>query len=143
MRIEVDWLFFAQDDYATDSRYRTKRIVNMKGDKTGDAIVRRTLSTSLDFHGGKSPNDSGPKHRFFLENAIRFVNPDYTDGEVCLTVTCCRRRSIAEQFRDLMERSLLHVRSSLEPKAYDIDRDFSTLRFVEIQARQSSRAPLS
>jgi hypothetical protein len=43
---------------------------------------------------------------FSLENAIRFVNPDYTDGEVCLTVTCCRRRSIAEQFRDLTERSL-------------------------------------
>jgi hypothetical protein len=57
---------------------------------------------------------------FFLENTIRFVNPDYTDGEVCLTVTCCRRRSIAEQFRDLTERSLLHVRSSLEPKAYDL-----------------------
>jgi uncharacterized protein DUF29 len=57
---------------------------------------------------------------FFLENTIRFVNPDYTDGEVCLTATCCRRRSIAEQFRDLTERSLLHVRSSLEPKAYDL-----------------------
>jgi hypothetical protein len=57
---------------------------------------------------------------FFLENTIRFVNPDYTDGEVCLTATCCRRRSIAEQFRDLTERSLLDVRSSLEPKAHDL-----------------------
>jgi hypothetical protein len=44
-RLEVNWLFFAQGDYVTYSRYRTKGIVNMKGDKTGDAIVRRTLST--------------------------------------------------------------------------------------------------
>jgi hypothetical protein len=39
--LEVDWLFFAQDDSVTDSRHCTKRIVNMKGDKTGDAIVIR------------------------------------------------------------------------------------------------------
>ena len=74
------------------------------------------LLTSLDFHSGKSPNDSGPKHRIFPGKCDTFVNPDYTDGEVCLTVTCYRRRSIAEQFRDLTERSLLHVRSSLGPQ---------------------------
>jgi hypothetical protein len=44
-RLEVDWLFFAQDGYVTGSNIVQKRIVNMKGDKTGDAIVRRTLST--------------------------------------------------------------------------------------------------
>ena len=48
-RFEVDWLFFAQDDYITDSRYRTEMYRKYERGKTRDGIVRRPLSTTPRF----------------------------------------------------------------------------------------------
>ncbi len=90
-----------------------------------DIVCAGNHFTSLDFHGGKPPNEINMKLLILIENMISFVSPDYADGRLALRSVVVAEKALPSNFNILRNGACCMLGHLYEPEAYD---------FIEISA---------